>query len=178
MKYGHLRLIRPARSGGSGVGAIWTAQCDCGVEREVIARRVVAGQIKSCGKCQFSLGIRSSGKSARARNIDLGKALRTIYLREMRRAGRDWHLSLEQLADIVASNCTYCGLQSGRSRSSGKMLYNRLVKVDSSLGCTPANMKPCCIPCREMRGSLSHQEFLDKCTIIYLTSMSNLDDLT
>lgn len=157
-KYAYLTLLRPSRSGGKGVGAVWTARCDCGVEREVIARRVVAGQIKSCGKCQFSLGIRSTGP---ARSSSIPRELRTIYLREMRRAGKGWSLSLEQLSEIVRKPCHYCGDQSGRSRTSGRMLYNRLVRVDSSLGCTPANVIPCCIPCREMRGALKHQEFLD-----------------
>jgi hypothetical protein len=48
-KYNHLTLLEYSRPGGQGIGCYWKAQCDCGTEREVIAKEVIRGKLQTCG---------------------------------------------------------------------------------------------------------------------------------
>lgn len=49
---GRLEAVIPVRSGGRGKGIFWLCRCKCGREREVLAKKFVSEEIKSCVDCR------------------------------------------------------------------------------------------------------------------------------
>lgn len=50
-RYGKLTVVAYLRSGGDRQGAVWGTVCDCGRTREVLIKRLRAGEIRTCGDC-------------------------------------------------------------------------------------------------------------------------------
>ena len=159
-KYGHLTLLEKIRPGGHGVGAVWKAQCDCGSTREVLAKDVVAGRVRSCGKCSYSKILRTSTPT---RNSSQNRKLKKGYERLVRNCLTRrvaCTISYEEYSQILSQNCTYCS----KSASEGVPKVG-LVRV--GVGYTPGNVLPCCTDCKKLQGDYNSSEFLDIVIRIY-----------
>jgi len=53
MRFGKLTALEPTKRRADGGSAVWKCKCDCGKEKEVTARRLRNGSVKSCG-CVFA----------------------------------------------------------------------------------------------------------------------------
>lgn len=162
MKFNYLTLLSYVRAGGQGVGAIWLARCDCGNTRDVTAKRVVHGQIRSCGKCELSRGHKSD---LRAQTMKLRAAERKLYMRYITKASQKsiaWSLSPDQFIGIIRQSCRYCGQDPDRTIQGTTHRYNGIDRVDSDQGYTHLNSIPACSTCRALKGELRTAEFLDK----------------
>jgi hypothetical protein len=168
MKFGHLTLLRYARAGGRGVGRVWLAKCDCGSEVEVVAKDVVAGRVKSCGrKCEYSRKLRGA---SRARTIKLHAAERRLYLRHYRYSiarGISWDLGPGDFRRLISECCTYCGERPGTQVGQTGLLYNSVDLVEAVAGYTPGNVNPICRSCKVLKGNLNTKEFLESIEMIH-----------
>jgi hypothetical protein len=152
-KYGHLTLVSKIRPGGHGVGAVWKAVCDCGRDREVLAKDVVAGRVRSCGKCNYSKILRTSSST---RNILQNKQLKKGYERLVRNCLTRrvaCTISYEEYCRILTLDCTYCG----NSASEG---VPKVGLVSNEAGFTPTNCIPSCTNCKKLQGDYNSSEFL------------------
>lgn len=105
-KFNHLTMIAYIKPGGSGRGAIWMAQCDCGAPKEVLAKYVVGGRVKSCGKCVYTRKLRHVPKGFKT------TLQRKNYVKQIHRALRDgqkWEITAEHYKDLVSKECMVCG---------------------------------------------------------------------
>lgn len=160
-KFNHLTLLRRVKEGGQGVGAIWMAQCDCGNEREVIARRVVHGQVRSCGKCQYARDLALPGRQQGAQLRVAERKLFNRYIAKATAKRLKWELSPEQFRELIGGLCAYCGQGPDRVVHSTKLKYNGIDRVYGADGYTRANCTPACSTCRSLKGDLNAREFLD-----------------
>lgn len=174
IKFNHLTLLHKVREGGQGVGAIWKALCDCGNEKEVIARRVVHGQVRSCGKCQYSRDLALPGRRLGG---ELRAAERRLYSRYMDKSvarGVAWELTPEQFRKLIGESCEYCGRNPDRVIHSSKLKYNGVDRVYNTLGYTQGNCVAACSTCRSYKGDSNFQEFLDHCMEVATHTVTRL----
>lgn len=149
-KYGHLTMLRPSRSGGSGFGTYWIARCDCGTEKEVLAKHVSSGRTLTCGKCIYFKNIRAGGK-------DLSTRQRRDYAAALAEAtghGKKWELTPIEFQTYVTSECSICGT----SASESKM---KIERIDSGGDYLLENCVVTCSTCRKWKGSGDLQDMLD-----------------
>lgn len=166
-KYGHLTLLRYAKPGGSGRGAIWDARCDCGNVKQVVAKDVANGRIKTCGICEYHSRLREPNPAG---YIAVNKAQKLIYaklVKESVRRGNTWQLSLEEVMDITGKSCVYCGDKPSQKIKNSKLVYSELDRLDPMVGYTLTNVVPCCYTCKQMKSGRNYQKFLDKVVKIY-----------
>lgn len=145
-KYNKLTLLHPIGPGGGTKGHLWTAACECGNTRQVHARDVAAGRIKSCGKC--SKGLTPPRGGYRARNAEEARLRRLLNrtAKEALRKGVPFALSLNDIQALNLDKCSLCAsyLQIGTLR---------LEIVDHVEGYTVSNTKALCPICkRHMAG--------------------------
>lgn len=152
-KYGHLTLLSKIRQGGHGVGSVWKAQCDCGNTREVLAKDVVAGRVRTCGKCSYAKILRSNSRkeTTQERRKNLKGYERLVRNSLSRRVACT--LSYEDYTVILQSNCTFCG----KSASEG---VPKVGLVSNTAGYIPGNVLPCCTDCKKLQGDYNSSEFL------------------
>lgn len=155
-RYGHLKMIRPSRKGGKGVGAYWIARCDCGTEKEILARMASRGRILTCGNCIYHDELRRSGKGLTTRR----RKEFTAHVARATEEGTKWEISSIELDTYLAGSCSICG----DTPKTGKL---RIERVDLRKTYTPDNCITCCSECRKMRGSYTIQELIDRITKIY-----------
>lgn len=161
MKFNHLTLLRPARTGGQGVGAIWYARCDCGTEKEVVARNVSYGRVKSCGNCSYSRGLRTNS-AVRTREIRaVERRLYERYVSRAARKGLHWELTADNLLELVRKDCRYCGAPPSLRMKGDTRVYNLLDRVRTDAPYTLVNCSTICPSCRDLKGQLNREEFLD-----------------
>lgn len=149
-RFHKLVMIARIGPGGSGIGAKWVAQCDCGNTREVVGKDVAAGRLKSCGNCRMPLG--KPGPRVAPETAQLRKR----YATAVRRATREevkWDLTPEQYIGIVDKSCSLCG--------AGPNKTGAIALVNSNGEYTPSNTFPVCSCCKPMMRGLSVLEFLD-----------------
>lgn len=180
LKYHKLTLISHLKPGRGTKGSIWLAKCDCGNTRDVAARLVVAGRIKSCGKCPKSQTQQGGTRGGyRARSAEERRA-RTLYIKSVRRAEREnieWHLTPSNLNQLDLRMCYICH----RELSVRNLV---LVTDNPTGGYTVRNTHAVCPDCRyKMRSSNLLEFIVYVCNaysfIIEKTSMrTNLENYT
>lgn len=159
MKFHHLILSHKVRAGGKGVGAIWSALCDCGNIVDVVAKDVANGRRKTCGKCKLGQDLRRIG---RMRSDRSNKAERLSYSRHFRAAVRrhkKFDLGSSYFLELVRDTCTWCERPAHESKSG----LNEVGLIVDSGSFTPENVETICLSCKEFKGKRSAQEFLDLC---------------
>lgn len=119
-RFRHLELLCYARPGGSGVGAVWKARCDCGKVQEVVAKSVVAGRVGSCGKCKYHRDLIKSEKERRLKLRSKNRQLLSSHISHASRKNLKWELSVKEFDDLVSQGCCLCeekvqGVHSNRS---------------------------------------------------------------
>lgn len=163
-RFHSLTLITRLRVGGKGVGAIWIAQCDCGETREVAARMVANGRIKSCGKCQLG---RDLTRLRRVRTDRYTKEQRKAFRRYMKTADRrhvPFTIPLVQFFELTKEDCTLCH-KPARESDTG---VQELSLIEDRQGYTPENTVASCKRCRDFQGRHNLQEVLEFCADVVL----------
>lgn len=188
-KYGHLTLLSYSRPGGAQVGAYWLTKCDCGEVKEVIAKDIVKGRIKTCGKCQYHRDLIQKGtdesrkKSMAYRKSPSGmeighRHLYKTYCENAAHRGYSWNLSQEDFLKLTKGNCHYCNTPPSKEfKRQGRryyILYNGIDRVDNSLGYTLQNCVSCCTDCRRMKGTYSVQKFRDLCMKVAVHTVESM----
>lgn len=157
-KFNHLVLLNYSRKGGPHVGAIWTARCDCGTVREVIAKEVRHGKLKTCGNCEYTRKLIKDGNKENKRNYKDGnwkfRKKYSGYVLGANNRNLQWDLTPEQFKQLVTSNCGYCNAPAVNK-------YNGVDRVDNAKGYTLDNCAPCCWTCNRWKGSSKLEEFLE-----------------
>lgn len=169
-KYGHLTLLYPTRSGGSGKGVYWMAKCDCGNIKEVRGSDAAGNKIKSCGNCQYHTDLLEEAAAKGVKLRGWTKSIRVQHLRYIRSAvkrGIEWRLSPEEFLALVKKDCTYCNgapreykakfTKRGRTITT---VMNGIDRLDSSLGYVSGNVVPCCGTCNKMKMAMDESVFM------------------
>lgn len=149
-RYGHLEMLRPSRTGGQGIGSYWIAKCDCGTEKEVLARAVSGGRILTCGNCIHHENLRRGGRDMSTRQRrEYAKALASAT-----DAGVKWAITPIEFQNYIQGNCSVCDTPPYETKM-------KLERMDSRAPYTLSNCVVTCSTCRRMRGSGSLQGLLD-----------------
>ena len=140
--------------------ARWVARCDCGNTCIVTGKSVREGKKKSCG-CWFDAIFRPTSVDDSAACAFLMKR----YQLEATRRGHEFVLNLEQFKSITSRNCFYCGVEPLQKIDNYAVpyIYNGIDRQDNLLGYNVHNCVACCKFCNASKGTLTVQEFLEKC---------------
>lgn len=159
-KYHKLRMITQTRPGGAGVGTTWLAECECGNTKEVIAKDVVRGRVKSCGKCPEDITLLESGVPRNGPRNATERRLLGRYVRKSFREGVTWALSIEQLRGLLGNECFMCGVAANECSL-------ELVKWAKQGDYTLENVIACCPECIDVLGKAKVADRLTHITVIY-----------
>lgn len=161
-KYNHLTLLQPihAISAVARGRTLWTAVCDCGNKKEVCAREVRAGRVKTCGNCEYHRRLTLTKQRVREQR----EWLRYLYSKQVResvRRGVPWELSIEQYNDLITKSCATCGTPPANRVQHSRRRYTPVSRIDYDLGYTVTNCLPGCLECIRIRGQYNLIDFLD-----------------
>ena len=106
---GKLVLIRYSRPGGGGVGSIWWASCSCGTTTEVVAKRVLAGRVRTCGNCTKGLGIQAGNIVADSRIPKCHKRHFISIIKAILDAGLVPDVTPDMYLRLKGNVCVGCG---------------------------------------------------------------------
>ncbi len=166
-KFGRLIVIEEAQSINGKTR--WLCKCDCGNEKEIAAKSLIAGVTESCGclrkeKCTERLSLPNGEASF---NRILG-----IYKIGAKKRGLEFDLSNDQFREITKQNCYYCGQKPSNIQKSksghGDFVYNGIDRIDNNTGYMIENCVPCCAICNIMKRDSSKIDFLNKIKDIYI----------
>ena len=146
----------------------WKFKCDCGNIKDIEARPVYEGKVKSCGCLQIENGIKNTTKlnSFYLNNTDhnqtaFNKVLHT-YKMNARKRDLDFNITEQEFRETTKQNCKYCGIEPSTIRYSnnklGKYIYNGIDRKDNSKGYFKDNCVPCCRMCNTGKGSATQEE--------------------
>jgi hypothetical protein len=158
--FGKLEAIHPVNVTARGYRN-WLFRCVCG--KEIVRspynlfHDVRGGHEPSCQKCSRRPGLPIG---LAAKNAVLGAYRRNAALRNI-----PILLSDEDMLDLFAGNCFYCGKQpSQRSKERngrGSFIYNGIDRLDNAVGYIPGNVVPCCGMCNRNKGAMCFHEFIE-----------------
>lgn len=156
-RFGRWQVIRYV--GRRGTGAVWMCYCDCGNEKEVLAKSLVAGLSKSCGCLCVDLARKQSGYAAQT---DVFNGYRH---NSAKRRGLAWGISRDQFNSLTSKPCHYCGAPPSNlmkaKYGNGEFAYNGLDRKDSSEGYVINNVVPCCKICQRAKMDMPYGKFLE-----------------
>jgi len=140
----------------------WVCTCDCGTTKEVASRHLASGSTRSCGCLR-------NEESAARRALAYGEAsfnhLLHSYKSRAALKGFAFTLSKKEFAELVNSDCEYCGQPPSRvyysKGSASPYVCNGIDRVDNTLGYTKENSAPCCKFCNRAKSNMSKDDFLD-----------------
>ena len=85
------------------------------------------------------------------------------YLYAAKRRKIEWDLTKEQVYQLFAGTCHYCGIQPStvykRSGCTQTFLYNGIDRIDSSRGYLSDNVVSCCKACNFAKSEMTTGEF-------------------
>lgn len=155
--YGHLTALHKVETE-TKRGAVWMFRCDCGNLKEIEARQVTAGRIKTCGLCELKYKLR---KETRGEKQPLTRAVSILYQRYLRNANKDgvrWELTVEQFRQLSTNSCGICGTRPIIRLKGTRLTYNKIRYNSSILGYTVNNCATCCQECDMRIGKSSLSE--------------------
>lgn len=92
----------------------------------------------------------------RARSVSLAGRF-SSYKGNAKTKGREFSITFEEFVSFAGRPCFYC---------SEILDSPRMDRLNSDVGYVLANLVPCCWPCNRMKGSLTYDEFTEKCVLI------------
>lgn len=168
-KFGRLLVLKRIQSKrcptSSNVRANWLCQCDCGDTVEATGGALRSGATKSCGCAVVD------ARQDQAIYPDLARSYPGLYdvfrdyEQAARRNGRTFALSIDQVGEITAKNCFYCGckpdreIKKFRDKSVVLYTYNGIDRKDNSRGYEIDNCLPCCFQCNKSKSSLEYEDW-------------------
>jgi hypothetical protein len=160
-KIGRLTALRRTR--GADGRTRYEVICECGSTLEVSPWAWKKGRVKSCG-C-----LRTHNPLYEARpHLPDGIAVRNVVIRRYKtnakQRGLSFALTAEQMANLFASPCHYCGAPPGTTTTvkgrQGSFTYTGIDRLDNAEGYIPENVVPCCQECNYRKGAQSYEDFL------------------
>lgn len=141
-------------------GKFYLCRCKCGTEKAINKDNLLRGNSRSCRPC-------AGRKVAAQWKLPEGQAafndLVHSYKQGAKARGIKWDLTTEQVKQMFAMPCLYCGDRPSAVRvvpaCNGSFTYSGIDRLDSSQSYTEANCVPCCKKCNYMKASLSVDEF-------------------
>ncbi len=136
----------------SGNRKTYICRCDCGVELEILAQRVVGGEKKNCG-CKPLYP-----KEQRAITRTFNR-----YKTSANERGYAFELSREEFEYLIFQNCFYCNSKPSQERRAGKseIIINGIDRKNNDKGYNKKNCVPCCKTCNGMKSDLSFRRFIN-----------------
>lgn len=161
-KYGHLTMLLYSKPGGTGMGAIWKARCDCGNIVDVIAKEAARGNIKTCGKCELKHKTRLESIRKTRQVTGALTRLYSKFLIACHKSAVHNELTEEQYLNIVARKCTYCEQSPDTSLPQSKILVNHVdrLRLDGHYHLT--NVCSICSSCRGWKNGKDSTNFIEK----------------
>lgn len=164
VRFGRLTVLKYSHTG-SGRERFWLCLCDCGTQHTVRARCLRMGGTRSCG-CLYRESRKARG--GRKHSLPFGVAaannLLSVYRTQAAKRGIDWELTKEQFHSLIAQNCFYCGSKPfqilKRQYATGNCVYTGIDRIDSALGYSRSNCRPCCKWCNNAKAARSHSQFI------------------
>lgn len=158
-RYGKLTVVRCLGTKLMRYGkwrAQWLCVCDCGKEHVVSSESLQRSgrYTSSCGCSRFI--------------PDQGAALNDLYAtykRSSRDRGIPFDLTKDELKQLAASPCRYCG-RSPYAANRGRLLYSGIDRVDNARGYTPDNCVPCCKECNGAKSKMTVEQFINMCRLV------------
>ncbi len=100
------------------------------------------------------------------RNAQQDSAYKRIYSNyksQAKKDGREFNLDFNAFKRLIRSDCYICGKPPSilfkRSGRIGLAMYNGIDRIDSSLGYTASNTRPCCSICNRMKSDFKMNKF-------------------
>lgn len=169
-------------------------ECECG--NIVIKSSSHTLSCKTCGNaCPISKAIRSIKGKIRMANPKLTepglsglRRLMGVYKTRSRKFNYEFSLDLELFKQLTSSNCYYCNSPpsmiyqhqiekvSERTRINSQYVYNSLDRIDSDLGYTEDNVRPCCKMCNVMKLDHTEEDFKARIELLYKSYILKSDD--
>ncbi len=166
---------------------IWLFRCACGTMCEKADRYVKSGNTKSCGclrREKAAISAKKNGlkygkivgkKYGGANKLQYGESafnrLYALYVYRAKKANRRFSITKEDFKSLTSQPCHYCDQSPSQStigpRGNGAYIYSGLDRVDSNMGYTKDNCKPCCRMCNIMKHNLTIAEFRTHLKKIY-----------
>lgn len=81
------------------------------------------------------------------------------YKGAAKRRGYSWDLSIEQVAEFIASRCSYCGQEPSNNQFETGVAYSGIDRVDNELGYSKENCVSCCGICNTAKMDRTSEEF-------------------
>lgn len=160
-------------------GKSWClCKCECGREKEVVARNIVSGTSKSCG-CKGIKQLIIRNKEERKNKLPINEAIINQiiagYKIDARNRNYEWALSRNECKILFQQSCYYCGsLPSnrrnhyGRRTDKGSYVFSGIDRVDNLKGYIVDNVVPCCRKCNRAKDTMTQEEFIGLCREIVI----------
>jgi hypothetical protein len=155
-KYGHLTILgrMDDRRG-------WClAKCDCGNMKEVRAKYVRAGRVKTCGKCELGRRLMASSGPKRAKGQKAVSLLYNRYVRQEVERGSTHLLEFDVYARKITEKCVFCGRDPLQRKKGPRIPYHQLVNTSKSQVVTEEDWVSCCNKCKRWMGQDNYMDFL------------------
>lgn len=157
----------------SGTSIIWGCKCDCGGASATRGARLMTGRTKSCG-CIGLSNLKAGGHNKLDEGLAAARTLMFHYKRSAKARGHIWNIEPELFLELTSADCHYCGVSpfrvqhaNGQHNANGSYTYNGIDRIDSAMGYTPDNVRPCCWDCNSAKGKRTEQEFYEWATRLY-----------
>jgi hypothetical protein len=147
----------------------WKFLCDCGNEYIAIGSSVKKGRIKSCGCNKNNKDKNGNWKGY----MSISGSVLGHYKKHAIRRNIEFNVDIEYLYEILqkqGNKCPYSGIELLMER---KDTYCRttinasLDRIDSNKGYIKGNIQWVYTPINFMKGTLSHEEFINLCGLIH-----------
>lgn len=161
-------------------------ECECGNIKEKDSSHVSAGCLTCGNGCPISKKLKSQmrkGISLTSLMLPAGvtgfRRLFDMYKRRAKKFSRDFSLTEDEFRSLTKSNCYYCGEppsmvyihkeknSTEQAKENGKYIYNSVDRIDSGLGYTVENSRPCCKICNTMKLNHSEEDFVEHIKKVY-----------
>lgn len=170
-KFGKLTVVH-----NMGLG-MYLVVCECGNFKKQRGQNLTKGKAISCG-CLNSLYL----KQTRLPEDDLEHAHNLIckyvegtYRYYASARGYVYELGFNHFKKLIFSDCIYCSTKpfnfstKVKTKTTDKVYYNGVDRVDNSIGYTIDNSVSCCRRCNSAKNNKSKEEFLEWASRVYNT---------
>ena len=148
--------------------------CVCGNIVNTTWSKVKYGQVKSCGCWK-------QGRPAVDDPLVPHRAVWHRYRLSALRRGKEWNLTVEQVAEIIEKNCSYCDLPPSTNMKLSAhpdFRYTGIDRVDNGRGYEKDNVVPCCEACNNSKRTMSLADWKAWIARVYNKSVQRTDFAT